>query len=306
MSRGGISVGMFDIVPETLRELDAGVRDRAGAALERVADAERLVRTWWKQLATVVPNTGTRPQLQLLERQAAALVEGERSRLSRAMRSQSAPWHLDDEPLAGTLRACLGFETHAKALCRTVDLATHLAARYESLSRRFADVPRAWQSWTAARGITAQSIDLAQSEEVLRAFDAWLVVAEDRLEGWQRELAEWLGTDEGVEQLGLTSATSTPTVRLEARYELLLAVGEIDRRPMQNRTAALIRAHVCRHIGQLAVGARIGREDAMLRIAEEYATSRGERAMAADEVWTYMRALAYYRARHSDEGAEGG
>jgi hypothetical protein len=105
-----------------------------------------------------------------------------------------------------------------------------------------AAVPQAWTDLVTRQGVTAESIRAIATIEEAAAVAWRLDQADATLRRWMLSLQEWI-----AETAGGSSATSgnepahAPMATLERRYELLLRLGAIDRRPLQQRTAAAIR-----------------------------------------------------------------
>ena len=260
--------------------------------------AEELVRTRRSEAVALWPATaGLRPRITLLAKRAAALVDGPTSRLARALvRSAPSGWSLDVDPLAGALRACAMLDTQISELCKAAKLADVLSATFDRLAATYAaDLPRAWRHWTEAHSVDRSTIEAAQSADELESIGVWLQHVERELDTWRDDIRVWLGepiapaaTDASDE------SAAAPIAALEYRYEMLLKLGFADRAPIQRRSALAIREHVRTHLKKLAGDAVIGRDDGMLRIAEDYAADQSGAAMSYEEIGTYVLALDHY------------
>lgn len=260
--------------------------------------AEELVRQRCSEAVALWPATaGLRPRITLLAKRAATLVDGPTSRLARALvRAEPDGWRLDADPLAGALRACAMLDAQISELCKAGALVDVLRGRFDRLETEYAtDVPRAWRHWTDGHAVDRSTIETAQSADELENIGGWLEHVERELDAWRADIRVWLGDSSASPTTDTSDAIgAAPVAALEYRYEMLLKLGFADRVPVQRRSALAIREHVRTHLKKLARGAVLGRDDGMLRIAEDYAADQPGAAMSYEEIGTYVLALDHY------------
>jgi hypothetical protein len=128
------------------------------------------------------------------------------------------------------------------------------------------------------------------------------------LREWRRNLRAWL-TQEGAEEEAWRVASSeaaTQTISalplarlagLEARYEMLLRLGAIDREPLQRRTAADVRHSVVSHVLKLASIADARHDEALLRVACDFASTRTGRELDLEEAGIYRLSISALQHR---------
>jgi hypothetical protein len=260
--------------------------------------AEELVRQRCSEALALWPaTTGLRPRITLLVKRAAILVDGPTSRLARALvKAEPDGWRLDVDPIAGALRACAMLDAQISELCRAATLASAVSATFDRLDAEYStDVPRAWRHWTDSHAVDRSTIERAQSADELENIGVWLEHVERELDAWRGAIREWLGESTASAAIDANDAiAAAPIAALEYRYEILLKLGFADRVPIQRRSALAIREHVRTHLKKLAHGAVIGRDDGLLRIAEDYAVDQPGAAMSYEEIGTYVLALDHY------------
>lgn len=283
--------------------------DEVGAGVERVCDAESAAREARRRLAALEPWTeGTRSRAQRVLVSLDALVLERDGRLARAVREQPRPWRLEDDPLRSALARVVLLIGQAAEIARVVVRVRALQSRLRALHQKVAaDVPAAWERLYARRGLDAESLEHVVSTEELAVVQAALRRNLRAIVAWRRDLRRWLATQAGepdVDSSGEPAATSR--AGLEARYELLLRLGQIDRAPLQRRTSDALRAAVHRHVSGLAAAAGARVDDPMYRLVSDWAVSYPHASwVSREEMEAYRAAIAEYQGRAMPDRDDG-
>lgn len=285
------------LAPQTVAAATTGamppyLRARAGAAWTEVRGAEVRARRMWAALAEreTIPR-GVRFRAALLARRAVALLEGDASRLARALRQQPSPWELSGEPLRGALGEVAEFESRARDLLQLIDEIEGLRERYAELRGTYgAALPKAWARWTAVSGADESAIEGCRSRAMLDALRFWIDAGRDQMERWKAEIHAWLESA-GIEvDLAANAGPGVVDADLEHRYELLLAVSAIDRTSLHHEVAEGLRRGVRTSLEALGPPPGAARDDPLESLARQYGESPDEE-LGLDEAWIYREAL---------------
>jgi hypothetical protein len=262
----------------------------AGAQFDKAMEVERAVRDAWRRMVALWPGTAaTRESIRLTCRRAASLLEGRDSRLARAARTQPFPWWLDTEPIAGAIHQAMDITRRANDLERVVADSTDLQTRFEILKSRFAvELPTTWRRSVDSRGITAQSIDRARTGAELHLLRQLLMRGERELTRRRMEMEAWIAGRAGDPPKNQDA--SLPWAILEERYDVLVALGAIDRVPIQHRIAAELRAIILDHLQFLRMDKPRQVGGVVLTVAKQFASSRSASRFSAEELAAYTAA----------------
>jgi hypothetical protein len=228
-----------------------------------------------------------------MTRDASALVDGPRAYIIRRARLQDSPWDLTQEPLGSILRSCERLIFQMMELRRLIDDTHRLAERYRDLNGAYAAaVPKAWERWFAASGITPESIDAIASRQEYDAMSAWLDAGCADLMKWKREVTEWLRIEEAA---AIPPADGPAFAHLEERYDLLLKTSRIDRVSLQRRTGKELRLALHRDLLQRSRARQRSDHDLVVRTAIQTAEIVTAAAFDVEEVWVYREAFLRLR-----------
>jgi hypothetical protein len=275
--------------------LPAATLHEAGPGVERVCDAESAAREAYRRLLALEPWTeGTVSRARRVLHSLATLVEERNGRIARAIRAQRRPWLLDDEPIRSTLARVILLIGQAAEIARVVVRVRPMQARLRALHAKVAaDLPSAWDRLYARRGLDAESLEHIVSSEELAVVQAALRRSLRAIVAWRRDVRRWLATRTGEDVVDGESRAG-----LEARYELLLRLGRIDRAPLQRRSSEALRSAVHRHVSALAAGAGARIDDPLFRLVGDWAVSYPHDPwISREELETYRAAVSEYQGR---------
>jgi hypothetical protein len=228
----------------------------------------------------------------LLVHRAADLVEGPRSELARAIRSQPVPWRVFEGRLGAVVSRAAALVERIANMESMIEKTNVLLARFDTLEAQYrADLPQGWAQHTVERGMSRDAVDTVRSRDEIDAWTRRLDHAAHHLRERRDCIVQWVESDS---RYGVPTAEGgNPLAALEDRYHLLLALGAIDRAPMQRRSAADLRRLVGRQLKDVAEQGPAAAIAIEMQVARQYVHAETQGGFTAEELWNYIEALSW-------------